>query len=75
MIKVFCLAVERFMFETQEEVNAWKAAFEAGISYALGDDMARNVVFLFQIVLMMYLCCLGCLFYCNFLFQIANIFL
>jgi len=26
------------MFETQEELSAWKAAFEVGISYALGDN-------------------------------------
>jgi len=27
-------------FETQEELNAWKAAFEVGIHYALGDNEA-----------------------------------
>jgi len=28
----------RLTFEAQEELNAWKAAFEVGISYALGDN-------------------------------------
>jgi len=28
------------LFDTQEELNAWKSAFEAGISYALGDNEA-----------------------------------
>jgi len=27
-------------FETQDELNAWKSAFEVGISYALGDSEA-----------------------------------
>ena len=25
-------------FETQEELNLWKSAFDVGISYALGDN-------------------------------------
>ena len=28
------------LFETQEDLNAWKSAFEVGISYALGDNEA-----------------------------------
>jgi len=28
------------LFETQEELNAWKSAFEEEISYALGDNKA-----------------------------------
>jgi hypothetical protein len=33
------------VFDTQEEVTAWKVAFETGISYALGDDKVCFVTF------------------------------
>jgi len=40
---VFSLSVE-----TQEELNAWKSAFEVGISYALGDNEVHERLFAVQ---------------------------
>ena len=39
LVVLVCIA-SSLIFETQEELNAWKSAFEVGISYALGDNEA-----------------------------------
>ena len=35
---MYVLISSSLSFETQEELNTWKSAFEVGISYALGDN-------------------------------------
>ena len=40
---MYVLIAYRLTFESQDELNAWKSAFEAGISYALGDNEACNM--------------------------------